>query len=154
MKRNIPNNTQYFQYYNANPRDLSTCDCYIRALATSLNKSWEDVFKELSAIAFKAKRSCGDSWVISKYLENQGAVSLPQPKKLNGKKYTGEEICKLIQEGKFIDNDGVVLDFDNYFINIGSSHCSCVIKGVLKDIWNCSYDKVGKIWGIKNNFSI
>ena len=33
-------------------------------------------------------------------------------------------------------------------IEVGSYHCSCIIDGRINDIWNCSYDKVGKMWAI------
>lgn len=37
-------NNSYFIKYNANPKDLKTGDCVIRALSKGLNKSWDDIW--------------------------------------------------------------------------------------------------------------
>ena len=37
-----------YKYYNRNPRNRNIEDCVIRSLSLLTNRSWEDVYKELS----------------------------------------------------------------------------------------------------------
>lgn len=148
MIRRIPKDTEFFHFYNANPKDRRTSDCVVRALSTALNQSWEQTYKELFEIAMKKCTAPEDISCVYEYLTKKGCVRIAQPKRRDGTKFTGEEVCYLIQEGKFVDNWGVCLLYKNYFMNIGSGHCSCIIDGKINDIWNCSYDKVGVMWGV------
>lgn len=146
MIKKIPEDTTYYQFFNKNPKDRRTSDCVVRALATALDQSWEQTYKELFEIGMKSCRPPEDDWVVSTYLNSKGCLKINQPKKRDGTKFTGEEVCHLIQEDSFVSNEGVNLSKYNFFINIGTHHCSCIIKGKINDIWNCSYDKVGKMW--------
>lgn len=149
MIRKIPQDTQYFHFHNANPKGLRTTDCVVRALSTVLNQSWENTYVDLFKIGMKKCLPPEDEKVVDEYLKQKGAIKLAQPRKRDNKRFTGEEICYLIQDGSFVDNDGVHLPYTKYFINIGTGHCSCIINGKINDIWNCSYDKVGKMWALK-----
>lgn len=40
-----------YYYYNANPYDRSISDCVVRALSVLTNRSWYEVFDELSDLA-------------------------------------------------------------------------------------------------------
>ncbi len=40
-----------FIYYNANPKDNNISDCVIRALSVLTNRSWRDVYDELTDLA-------------------------------------------------------------------------------------------------------
>lgn len=148
MIKKIPKNTQYYTYYNANPQNRRTSDCVIRALAATLNQSWEQTYRDLFEIGMKYCRPPEDDWVVSKYLDLKGSFKIGQPKKSDGTKFTGEEICYLIQENQLISNEGKNLSRYDFFINIGTGHSSCIIKGKINDIWNCSYNKVGKMWAV------
>lgn len=150
MIKRIPQDTQYYHFFNKNPKDRRTTDCVVRALATALNQSWEQTYRDLFEIGMKSCRPPEDSWVTDKYLESRGCIKVNQPKQKDGTKFTGEEVCHLIQEGCFISNEDINLSKYNFVINIGSHHCSCIIKGKINDIWNCSYDKVGKMWAVPN----
>ena len=148
MIRKQPENTQWFEYVNRNPKNVRTTDCVIRGLAGAVNKSWEDVYKELFSLAIRYSRPAEDDFIVEKYLENNGAIRIAQPRTCSGKKLYGREVCGLIQEGKFIDNDGVVIPYKNYYLNLGSGHAACIVNGKIQDIWNSSLEKVGKMWAI------
>ena len=148
MIKKIPQDTQYYHFFNKNPKGRRTTDCVVRAAATVLNQSWEQTYKDLFELGISSGRPPEDDWVVSKYLESKGCLKISQPKKIDGTKFTGEELCHLIQEDCFISNHGMNLSEYNFFINIGTHHCSCIIKGKINDIWNCSYDKVGRMWAI------
>lgn len=40
-----------YDFYNANPLGIFTDDCVIRAISCALNKSWDQVYDELSDLA-------------------------------------------------------------------------------------------------------
>ena len=148
MIKKIPQDTQYYHFFNKNPKGRRTTDCVVRAAAIVRNQSWEQTYKDLFELGISSGRPPEDDWVVSKYLESKGCLKISQPKKIDGTKFTGEEVCHLIQEDCFISNHGMNLSEYNFFINIGTHHCSCIIKGKINDIWNCSYDKVGRMWAI------
>lgn len=148
MIKKIPKDTMYYQFFNKNPKNRRTTDCVVRALATALNQPWEQTYKDLFELGMTSSRPPEDGWVVNKYLSSKGCLKINQPKKKDGTKFTGEEICHLIQEGYFISNEGINLSNYNFFINIGTHHCSCIIKGKINDIWNCSHDRVGIMWAV------
>lgn len=150
MIKKIPQDTQYYHFFNKNPKGRKTTDCVVRALATVLNQSWEQTYKDLFEMGMKSCRPPEDDQVVEKYLESKKCFKINQPKKKDNTKFTGEEVCHLIQENCFITNSGTNLSKYNFFINIGTHHCSCIIKGKINDIWNCSYDRVGKMWAVPN----
>ena len=148
MIKKPPQDTNYFHFYNTNPKGRKTTDCVVRALATVLSQSWQQTYKDLFDIGIRSCRPPEDLWVIDKYLESRGAIRINQPKQRDDTKFTGKEICHLIQNRCFISNEDINLSNYNFFINIGLCHCSCIIDGKINDIRYCSCDKVGKMWAI------
>ena len=88
--------TNTFHYYNANPKNRITGDCVVRAICTSLEKPYEEVYRELLELCLKNGYSIASKENYSKYLELLGWTKHKQPKKANGSKYTGEEFCEKI----------------------------------------------------------
>ena len=148
MIRKIHQDTQYFTFENTNPKGYRTTDCVVRAIANVLSQTWEKTYRDLFELGMKYSRPPEDDLIVEKYMKMNNAIKLAQPRKRDNTKFAGTEICYLIQEGKFIDNDGVVLPYDKYLIRIGTGHVSCIISGKIHDTWNCSYDKVGIMWAV------
>lgn len=148
MIRKVPEDTKWFHFKNENPMGIRTTDCVIRGLAGALGDTWGNVYKQLFALAMHYSRPATDDFIVEKLLESKKAVRIAQPKKRDGTKFTAQEVCELIQEGKFIDNNGVVILYNSYYLNLGSGHAGCIVDGKVQDIWNSSYEKVGKMWGI------
>lgn len=142
MIKKVPQDTNYFHFYNANPKGRRAADCVVRALANVLNQTWTQTYGDLFDLAMKYYLPPEEDKIVEKYLQSKGAIKHLQPRKGDNTKITGEELCFLIQEGVWGDIHS------NYFINIGSHHCSCIINGRIEDIWNCSYEKVGRVWEI------
>lgn len=152
--RKIPENTKWFQFKNENPKNIRTTDCVIRGLAGALKQPWEVIYKELFYLAMKYCRPAEDDYIVEKFLYLKGAIRISQPRRRNGKKLRGQEVCELIQEGKFVDNDGVVIPYKNYYLHLGSGHAACIVDGKVQDIWNSSLEKVGKMWAIPQGETI
>lgn len=146
--RKIPEDTEYFRYFNANPRNHRVGDCVVRALSTALKQGWEQTYREIFELGMRKGMPPEEDSIVEAYLKLKGAIKFSQPRKRNGTKMTGEEVCFLIQDGSFVDNDGVYIPFTDYYLNLGTHHASCIVDGKIVDIWNCSKGKVGKMWAI------
>ncbi len=134
MIKNIPKDTKYFHYYNANPKGIRAGDCAIRALSLALNQTWEDTLQGLTELALKCKRSPTETTTIAKYLNKKGWRKELQPKHLDAIKYTGKQ---------FIDarlKNSVII------CKIGPHHISVIYGGRFYDTWDPSDYTVGNYW--------
>lgn len=123
-----------FIKYNNNPKQKRTNDCVIRALSLGLNKSWEDVYKDLTNLGIKKGLMPNDRNNWKQYLKDFGYKMEKMPKKLNGKRYTVEE---------FINE--LAYNEQTYIIKI-ANHLTVVKDKKLYDTWNCKNKCVGNYW--------
>lgn len=139
-KRNIPSDTKYFHYHNANPKNKSTCDCVVRALCGVLpEKTYEQIYKEMLDVSLKIGHFINSKQCYEKYLSINGFQKVKQPRKIDGTKYTGKEFCNEVQEYTF-----------NYpsriFAHIGGHHVVAIVEGRINDIWDSSNGCVGNYY--------
>lgn len=123
-----------FVNYNNNPKQKRTNDCVIRALSLGLNKSWEDVYKDLTNLGIKKGLMLNDRNNWKQYLKDFGYKMEKMPKKLNGKRYTVEEFINELAYNK-----------QTYIIKI-ANHLTVVKDKKLYDTWNCKNKCVGNYW--------
>lgn len=148
MIKKVPEDTKWFRFKNVNPKGLRTTDCVVRGLAGALTQEWETIYREVFELGLKLCRPPEDDVVIEKYLQSKGAIKIGQPKTVFGTKLYGQEVCDLIQTGKFVDKEGVVLPYKNYYLHLGAGHAACIVDGKIQDIWNSGFEKAGKMWAI------
>ena len=148
MKRKIPQNTTYFKYYNANPKEKKTGDCVVRALSVAMKKSWDDVLTDLYKYAIKYKQMLNDDALYKKYLKDNGWMMLKQPRTIDNTKYTGIEFCQELQEGCCFNYDnGIMVDgFSDIIAHIGGHHIVAIIDCKIVDTWNSAKGCIGNIW--------
>lgn len=133
-------NTKWFTYENVNPKKKITGDCVIRALSNAMNKPWEEVFNDLFNLSLKTGYMLDTPNLYKKYLEEQGWKIQKQPKyAFTGTKYTGREFIDKLVRNTTIDGKPIIA-------HIGTHHLSCIINNTIRDIWDCSNDKVGNYW--------
>ena len=125
--------TDVFHYHNQNPHNRITTDCVIRALSLVTNTPYNTVVMDLAAIQCKTGYDDAEPRVFGRYLESKGFRKMPQPRKSNGKKYTGKEFCKL--------NPSITC-----YAHIGGNHDTAIINGKIFDIWDCSGGCIGNYW--------
>lgn len=128
----IPNDTDVFQYYNANPKNKRTSDCVTRAICTALNQTYEQTVEELTAFWLKTGYEMSDVKCFGKYLESKGWIKNRQPRKEDNTKLTGKEFAKTFK--------GVCV------ANIGGNHTVCIKDGKVVDIWNSTDGCIGNYW--------
>lgn len=140
MKRELKYpNTDFFTYYNANPKRRNTGDCVIRALCVALEKPYEEVVIDLAKLQAKDCYDTGDPKLYGKYLSQQGWIKMAQPRHDDNTKYTGIEWCSFLQFWK-------KKNYKRMVAHIGSGHIVAIIDGKIIDTWNSSNGCVGNFW--------
>ena len=125
-----------FYKTNMNPKGWKTGDCVIRAIAYATNKPWAEVYKDLCEVGLKKCRMPNDDIVWQKYLKDIGWEKMPQPRKVNGDKYTVE---------KFADHVKLFIGDKPAIVRV-AHHLTVVEDGDLVDTWDCGYKTVGNWW--------
>lgn len=127
-----PKSTDTFEFYNANPKNKKTEDCVFRALSVALEQTWEDTLMEMAKLSCKTGYAITGKNLINKYLESKGWKKNKQPRKSDGRCYTGKEFVKTFK--------GMCI------ANIGSSHIVCIRDGKVIDIWDSTDCCIGNYW--------
>ena len=131
----IPNNTETFKYYNANPKNKHTTDCVVRAICTALDQDYGQTVKELTELWLKTGYEMSEAKCFGKYLESKGFMKHKQPRKPDNTKYTGKEFVKI---------------FDDVCVaNLGGNHTVCIKGGKVLDIWDSTEGCIGNYWAMK-----
>ena len=121
-------------YANPNPEQKDVPDCVIRAISIALNKPWEEVFIELSTMAYFCHSIISHNYVWGKYLYWLGFIPFMIPE-------TCPE-CITIKVFSQIFNQGT------YIIGTGS-HAVTVIDGNYFDSWDSGHEIPTFFWRIK-----
>lgn len=139
--------TETFRYYNANPKNRITGDCTFRAIATAMEKSWNDVVMEMAEMSCRTGYAINDEKGIKKYLEEQGWKKMKQPRKADGTKYTGKEFCEALQDGCASVDAGIAPSLcARYVANIGGHHIVAIVNGKVWDTWDSTRKCIGNYW--------
>lgn len=125
-----------YNNYNCNPKGRKTGDCSTRAIATTLNISWEEALKEQVKWSLKTYYDTTSKQVVEKVLEEWGWIKMKQPRKWNGKKYEVREMDEILTPKQL--EEGVLVTIAN--------HHTCIKDGKIQDIWNCGYKSVGNYY--------
>lgn len=128
----IDKNPMAFQYFNANPQGKNTNDCVVRSICAATTMEWDDVLSGLTECALRYKLMIDDPILYTKYLKEIGWEKQKQPKKYNGKKYTGREWAAVFK--------------GDALVHIGAHHMVFVSHGKVWDTWDSSNGIVGNYW--------
>lgn len=141
--------TDYFHFYNANPKGKMTGDCVIRAITTALNQPYEQTLREMAEMTIKTGYMLCVNEGIEKYMQSKGWIRLKQPKKPDGTKYTGVEFCRTLmhpiysEELNLTDKD---FEINRVLANIGGHHIVAIVAGQIYDTWNSADGSIGIVW--------
>lgn len=117
-----------YVYYNSNPLSLHEEDCVNRAINTALDVDYYKVKKQLVLIAelFDCEALCVCCY--ERLLE----LVYHLKRMDNFKGMPIWEFCEMFKSGTFIIRvDG---------------HLTCVIDGIIHDIWNCEDEIIDIVW--------
>lgn len=140
-------NTRWFQYHNANPSNAVTSDCVVRAVSVGAVISYRVAFDYMRDMAFADGYFISDEHCYGRFLVQRGLHAEKQPRKCDGKKYTGREFCEMLNVCYAKEKVSVVA-------KIGRHHLTaiCWVEDELGagyriiDTWNCSGGCIGKYW--------
>ena len=124
--------TENFRYYNNNPNKYKTSDCVIRAISVALDKSWDDVLKDLTSYALKYKYFINCQELYEIYLQDNKWEKHKSPQKDNGDAYLLGDWLKQFN-GQAI-------------VTIDDDHLTYVSENIVYDIWDCTDNEVGVFW--------
>ncbi len=141
--------TDYFHFYNANPKGKMTTDCVIRAITTVLNQPYEQTLREMIEITLKTGYMLNENKGMEAYMKSKGWIKCKQPRKDDGTKYTGREFCRTLTHPIYSGD----LDFANggfeitrILANIGGHHTVAIVDGQIWDTWNSADGSIGIVW--------
>ena len=120
-------------YANPNPERKDVPDCVIRAISIALDKTWDEVFIELSVTAYNCHSILSDNHVWGRYLYQLGFIPFLLPESCPE--------CLTIRDFADIFNTGT------YIIGTGS-HAVAVIDGDYYDTWDSGNEKPSYFWEI------
>lgn len=120
-------------YANPNPDKVDVPDCVIRAICIALNKTWDEVFEELTAVAGKYHSITSDDKIWGRYLFQLGFIPFRLPESCPD--------CVTIQAFSRIFSRGI------YIIGTGY-HAVAVIDGNYYDTWDSGYEIPTFFWKI------
>jgi hypothetical protein len=118
---------------NKNFKNKKTGDCVVRALSTASGKDYKQVAKELFEIYMKYGYIINDKHCYERWLDENGFIKRPQPRKWDNTKYLIGEIEELIDE-------------DCKVIVSCANHLTCVVDLTLLDIWDCRKKCIGNYY--------
>ena len=78
--------TSTFHYYNANPKNRLTGDCWLRAICTGLDEDYNKVLMEMVQVHLQTGYEMSCDKAVEKYLESKGWIKHKQPRKPDGTK--------------------------------------------------------------------
>ena len=122
-----------YKYYNANPTNKVTNDCVIRSLSFAYNKTWIDVFDELTSIARENFDVATSKDVYMEYVKKHGAEYIKTMTKYS--RLSGGDFADQYQEGVYI------LRMAN--------HLTVCRQGIIYDTWDCSEKIVYNAWLVR-----
>ena len=126
--------TDYFVYYNRNPKNKFTEDCVVRALSLAIDIPYEQVVMDLAQLSCQTGYAFSSRNLVARYLSSKGWIKHQQPRAKDNTKYTGKQFCKLFSRYPVI------------IASVGGHHISCVIEGKFYDTWDCTEGCVGNFW--------
>ena len=131
--------TSTFHYFNANPKNRITGDCWARAISTGTGIPYNTVVMEMAELHCMTGYDASD--LIGRYLESKGWIKMKQPRKADNTKYTGKQWCEWLNKN---DNRN-----ERIICNIGGNHIVCIVKDngfKVWDIWNSTEGCIGNYW--------
>ena len=120
-----------FQYYNNNPKGRHVNDCTIRAISLATNRTWDNVYEELSKFAQAQAIMLDDTSHIDEYLE---------------RRY--RKICDCENKGITVE-DFVNSHSNGVYLITMAGHITCSINGVIYDTFDPSSRFIWEAYKVK-----
>lgn len=117
-----------YKFYNANSRGNFTNDCVIRAISVAQNRTWDEVYNELTFLAREQGLLMDDIKFVESYLDERYK----------------RECHKSKTVGEFMEE----CDRGIYLVTM-AGHITVIIDGILYDTFDCRDRRMWCTWYIK-----
>lgn len=117
-----------YKFYNANSRGNFTNDCVIRAISVAQNRTWDEVYNELTFLAREQGLLMDDIKFVESYLDKRYKRECHKSK-------TVGEFMKECDEGI-------------YLVTM-AGHITVIIDGVLYDTFDCRDRRMWCAWCVE-----
>lgn len=119
-------------YHNQNPAQRQVNDCVIRAISLAEDRSWDEVYYELSQIAQRECIILDDVDFVEPYLN---------------KKY--DKVCYRCKDCKLTLEEFARLNPTGVFLVTMKGHITCVVDGDIYDTWDCTDRFIWCAWKVE-----
>lgn len=120
-----------YRYLNKNPKARDVNDCVIRSISCAENRSWDNVYDELSELAQTQGILLDDVRFVEPYLDS----------KYNRTCYKNDKFAMTV--GEFVEANPTGI----YLITM-QGHITCVKEGILYDTWDCRDKLIWCAWEV------
>ena len=117
-----------FEYYNANPLNKYEEDCVIRALSCATNRSWDEVYDELSDLAQQNGTMMDSRQFVRAYLDKKY-------ERINYPPYKVIDVAKMFVR--------------NVLLCTTKGHIVCIKYGTIYDTFDPSDRIVEDVWIVR-----
>ena len=117
-----------YKFYNANSRGNFTNDCVIRSISVAQNRTWDEVYNELTFLAREQGLLMDDIKFVEGYLD----------KRYKRACHKSKTIDKFIREC----DEGI------YLVTM-AGHITVIIDGVLYDTFDCRDRRMWCAWCVE-----
>lgn len=125
-----------YRELNVNPKGRKTGDCSTRALVGCLGINYEEALQLQTKWSLKTYYDPSSKQVIEKVLSEFGYAKMKQPRKSDNTKYMVKELDQILTDKQL--EEGVLVTVAN--------HHTCIVNGVIQDIWDCGDKSVGNYY--------
>lgn len=120
-----------YRYLNKNPKARDVNDCVIRSISCAENRSWNDVYDELSELAQTQGILLDDVRFVEPYLDT----------KYDRTCYKNKGFSMTV--GEFVETHPK----GTYLVTM-QGHITCVKEGILYDTWDCRKKTIWCAWEV------
>lgn len=121
-----------YRYLNKNPKARDINDCVIRSISCAENRSWDNVYDELSDLAREQGMLFSDVEFVEDYLDELYPRTCYKD---NGLSMTVGDFVETHPKG-------------TYLVTM-QGHITCVKEGILYDTWDCRKKLIWCAWEVK-----
>ena len=117
-----------YEFYNENPLGLYEDDCVLRSISCATNRSWDNVYDELSDLA-QAKGTLLDKRQFVRWYLDKNFRRIPNPP------YKVKDVANYFK--------------NNIVLCTMRGHIVCIKYGIIYDTFNPSNRLVEDVWVVK-----
>lgn len=131
------NESDFFHFFNANPKGKNASDCVYRAISVALEQEYALTMREMTEFALSKGYAPNEDKLVRLYLESKGWETCKEPRNKDNKK---------ISVKQFLKTSLVIHGSDVLVAKVGSHHVTLIKESKVWDTWDCSSNTLHTYW--------